>query len=366
MKKTLSTILIAACLFGAACAKRGMPSGGPPDTTPPFVEALEPGSGSTEVGPDAEFRITFSESMKKRTVETGVVVSPPVRWLRRYWEDNTYVLVPQEDLVPNTTYLVSVTNKAADSHGLKMKSTFVGGFSTGVVIDAGRLSGKVAWKNVKVSDAAVVVFDADTLLIGTEFPAARPVYLTLTGEGGLYEVPFVDTTRTYWVLAFMDKNANAEYDESEVIGCFGGKLGFEEGGERQNVDIILCKETFCGSVKGSVDSLTLSFYPQVGVEASSTADTVLAYQAICDGRGAFRLTCVEPGPYRVGFYADVDSNSVIDGSDSLIYEVEGPVEVRPCFEEYLSPPVPEVPEMPDTTGASSAVPGDEAVTSEEE
>ena len=348
MKRVLTFVLVLTCLLGATCAKRGMPSGGPADTTNPFVEVLEPASGSTEVATGTEIRITFNESMKKRTVETGVVVSPPVRWLRRYWEDDTYVLVPQDELVPHTTYLVSVTNKATDSHGLKMKSTFVGGFSTGVTIDAGRLSGKVAWKNIKVDDAAVVVFDADTLAIGRTFPRARPVYLTLTGEGGLYEVPFVDTTGTYWVMAFMDKNANAEYDEEETVGCYAGKVDFADGAERLGVDITLCRETLCGAVKGSVDSLTLWLYPQVGVQVSSIEDSLLSYQAVCDGKGLFSITCVEPGPYRAGFFADADSNSVIDPSDSLFYEVPGPFDVGPCREVELSPPASETEGDPET------------------
>ena len=357
MKKLLTFLLVGLCLLAATCAKRGMPSGGPADETAPFVEALEPMSGSTEVSLDSDFRITFSEPMKKRTVEMGIVVSPPLRYKKRYWDNRTYVLVPEAKLDPHTTYLVSVTNKATDSHGVKMKSTFIGGFSTGVTLDAGRLAGRVTWKQIKVDDAAVVVLDADTLTIGTSFPGDKPVYLTLTGDGGLYEVPFVDTTKSYWVLAFMDKNANAEYDEDEIVGCFPGKVDFTGGGELLGVDILLCRETFTGTVKGSVDSLTLSLYPNVGVRAKSDADSALSYVAICDRKGAFALNCMEPGSYSVGFYADSDSNSVIGEGDSLFYGVAGPVDVTPCNVVKLSPPVPEMPEEavpPDTSEAAGS------------
>lgn len=350
MRRILIPVAVGLCLLAATCAKRGMPGGGPPDETAPFVEMIVPMSGSTEIDSRTDIRITFSEPMKKRTVETGVVVSPPCRWRERYWEGNTYVLVPQEDLVPHATYLVSVTNKAMDSHGLRMKSTFVGGFSTGVTIDAGRISGSVIWGNLRVDDAALVVFDADTLVIGNEFPRETPVYLTLTGEGGLFEVPFVDTTRSYWVFAFMDKNANAELDEGEVTGCHGSRVDFTLGGERVGVDVLLCKETLCGSVKGVVDSLTLSLYPQVGVKANSVTDSALSYEAICGARGAFALTCMEPGPYTIGFYADADSNSVIGETDSLFHAVGDAVDVRPCLDLWLSPPPVRVPEAGDTPG----------------
>ena len=351
MRRLPTLFLIALCVLAATCAKRGMPGGGPPDETRPFVEGILPMSGSTEVGTRTDIRVTFSEPMKKRTVEMGLVVSPPCRYRERYWEGDTYVLVPQDELIPNTTYLVSVSNKATDSHGLKMKSTFVGGFSTGVTIDAGRISGLVTWKRVKVDEAAVVVLDADTLDIGTGFPRDKPVYLTLSGEGGLFEVPFVDTSRTYWVLAFMDKNANAELDEGEVTGCHGDRVDFGSGGEQLDIDVLLCKETLCGSVKGVVDSVTLSLYPQVGVKASSTADTAISYQAICDRKGMFTVTCMEPGPYTLAFYADVDSNSVIGDSDSVFHVVGDSVEVRPCLDMWLSPPPVEV---PDTAAAMEA------------
>jgi hypothetical protein len=355
MKNLLIPVLALVCLHALSCAKRGMPDGGPADQTAPYVDFITPSSGATEVAVDSDVRITFSEPMKKRTVETGVVVSPSMRWRKRYWEGATYILVPEEPLVPRTTYLVSVTNKAEDTHGLKMKSTFVGGFSTGVSIDAGRIAGMVTWKQIKVNDAAVVVFDADTLALGTRFPAVKPVYVTLTGEGGLYEVPFVDTTRTYWVLAFMDKNSNAEYDEEEITGCFGGRVDFKAGGERTGVDVILCRETLCGSVKGSVDSLTLSLYPQVGLEAASTTDSLLSYETICDRQGRFSIDCMDPGTYSVGFYADTDSNSTITAADSLFYRVEPPVEVKPCHVMLLSPPPasPGAGALPDTSGGEA-------------
>jgi hypothetical protein len=335
MKNAVTVSLLALCILALTCAKRGVPQGGPPDETAPFVDALIPESGSTEVGLDSDIRITFSESMKKRTVETGVVVSPPLRWKKRYWEGDTYIMVPHGGLLPNATYLVSVTNKAMDSHSVRMESAFVGGFSTGVAISAGRISGSVKWKTIKVDDAAVVVLDADTLDLGPVYPKEMPVYLTLTDNGGLFEVPFVDTSKTYWVLAFMDKNGNAEHDEGEVTGCFGGRLNFESGAERTGVDILLCKETLCGSIKGSVDSLALSNYPQVGITAGSVEDTTLSYSAICGKTGAFAITCMEPGTYSVAFYADADSNSAIGEGDSLLYRIEPPVKVGPCREVFL-------------------------------
>jgi hypothetical protein len=88
-------------------------------------------------------------------VETGVVVSPPCRWQRRYWEEDTYVLIPEDGLRPNTTYLISVSSSIEDAHGVPMEGTFVTGFSTGRSLDAGEISGRIGWKKMDVEEAMV-------------------------------------------------------------------------------------------------------------------------------------------------------------------------------------------------------------------
>jgi hypothetical protein len=124
--------LFLACLLGGvlvwSCAKQAFPPGGPADDTPPFVAEIAPSSGSVSVDLQSQIIIRFSEGMKKRTVESGVVVSPPCRWKKRSWKDNAYTLIPLGGLKPETTYLVSVSNKVKDAHGVSMKSTFVSGF----------------------------------------------------------------------------------------------------------------------------------------------------------------------------------------------------------------------------------------------
>jgi len=117
--------LLLACLLGGvilwSCAKQAFPPGGPADNTPPFVAEIAPASGSVSVDLQSQIRIQFSEGMKKRTVESGVVVSPLCRWKKRHWKDDALILIPLEGLKPETTYLVSVSNKVKDAHGVSMK-----------------------------------------------------------------------------------------------------------------------------------------------------------------------------------------------------------------------------------------------------
>jgi hypothetical protein len=169
------------------CAKRGFPPGGPEDKNPPYVVGVSPAGGSVRVAPSSKISIEFSEKMKKRTVETAVLVSPPCRWGKRYWEEGTYHLVPEHELRAGTTYLISVSNKVADVHGVKMEATFVSGFSTGDSIDAGIISGRIRWKRLTVQEAVVALLEATDLAVTGAYPLEEPVYITLSGSQGLYE-----------------------------------------------------------------------------------------------------------------------------------------------------------------------------------
>jgi hypothetical protein len=315
-----------------ACAKRGAPPGGPPDTTAPFVEEISPAGGSVNVDPGSDMSIRFSESMKKRTVETGVVVSPRCRWQRRFWEGRTYRLVPQDTLKEGVTYLVSVSNKAEDAHGVKMKSTFVSGFSTGDSLNAGLISGSVRWKRTDVEGAVVFLFDSGELDSMVSFPSVEPHYVTLTGSKGVYDIPFVDTGRRYRVFAIIDKDLDSEYDDGENVGCYMREVVFGEASEIDSVDLTICGERLLGEIAGSIDTASVADTVVVTVKVQSLEDSSVVYNVRPDKSGAFGVKCVEPGAYSVSAFHDVDSNLAMDPGDSILIELPDTFQVDSCSE----------------------------------
>jgi hypothetical protein len=323
---------IALLVFVATCAKRGAPPGGPEDKISPFVVGIRPLSGSVAVEPASRIMIEFSERMKKRTVETGVVVSPPCRWKKRYWEKQTYVLIPEADLVAGTTYLVSVSNKVEDAHGVGMKSTFVAGFSTGDSIDAGIVRGEVRWKNVTVEAAVVELFRSEAVDTVMGFPSTRPLYLTLSGSGGLYEIPFVNTELTYRALAFLDKNSNTEYDDGEDIGCYGGEVVLDEVSEVGDVNIRLCGDKLMGTIIGRVDTASIADTISVSVMAASLEDSSLTYHAVPERSGRFEMRCVQPGEYLIEAFSDFNGNHKQDAEDTFFVEIADTLGVESCSE----------------------------------
>ena len=315
-------VLVGICLVGLlSCAKRAFPPGGPEDTTPPHVVKLFPASGSVNVGLDSRIAIEFSERMNKRSVETGVVVSPALRWKKRYWDKNTYVMVPEHGLKPNTTYLVSVWGKARDAHGVRMASTFVGGFATAESLEAGVISGRIRWRSVTVEAAMVELFDADVEL-DEGFPKTEPIHVAFSGRDGLYEIPFVDPDRSYRLIAFTDDNFNLSYDPSEKVGCYPGTVDFEEGSNVKDVDVVLCTEGLSGFIAGTMD--TALGFVVVGIDDSS-----LTYVAF-PGEGRFEIGCVSPGRYLAKVFVDRNNNRKFDAADSTVAILADTVWVQPC------------------------------------
>jgi hypothetical protein len=329
-------LLVPGCIITAlavlACAKKGTPPGGPPDTTAPYVEEISPAGGSVDVDTGSHISIGFSEPMKKRTVETGVVVSPPCRWKKRYWEGLTYRLVPQGSLKEDVTYLVSVSNKAEDAHGVAMKSTFVSGFSTGDSLNAGLITGSVRWKKMDVEGAAVFLFDADEADSAVGFPLTEPLYVTLSGSRGVFEVPFVDTDRRYRTFAIIDKDLDSEYDEGENVGCYSGDVAFGEVSEIGGIDLTICGETLLGGIAGRIDTSSVADTLVIAVTAVSLEDSSLIYRVRPEKSGAFEISCVEPGWYRITAFNDIDSDLALDPGDSILVELPDTFRVDSCAE----------------------------------
>jgi hypothetical protein len=329
----LVPVLLAFLGFGVSqCAKRGAPPGGPPDTTAPFVSEIMPQSGSVGVDPAGPISVQFSERMKKRTVETGIIINPPCRWKKRYWDKNTYVMVPEAGLRTNTTYLVSASNKITDAHGVAMTSTFVAGFSTGDSIDAGVISGEILWKRMTVEAAVVVLFDRAAIDSAEGWPVAEPLYLTLSGPKGAYEIPFVNTAVHYKVLAFLDKNMDSVRDEGEEVGCYAGEVVFGDEKEMGSIDVTLCGESLAGTLKGRIDTSAVIDTLQVGILARSLSDSAVIYKASPEADGAFEIGCVEAGGYALEAFYDLNGDGIKDPEDSFFVEIPETLVVESCGE----------------------------------
>ena len=71
--------LIAVVLAALQCARRGTPTGGPKDTTPPVLLKAEPENLTTEFKAK-KIKLYFDEYIKLEDVQNQLIVSPPLKY----------------------------------------------------------------------------------------------------------------------------------------------------------------------------------------------------------------------------------------------------------------------------------------------
>ena len=116
-KAARNALLLACALAAAGCAKKGPPTGGPPDLEPPRVLSTSPDSGTAGVGVRPRVSVTFSEGMEPRTTGDALEFAPPVAISQRRWSGNTVTLVLKDSLRTNHAYTLFVGSSARDRHG---------------------------------------------------------------------------------------------------------------------------------------------------------------------------------------------------------------------------------------------------------
>src|SRR6056297_3781602 len=131
------------CLLLGSCATPVGPSGGPPDRTPPEIINTVPEVGTTNFKGD-EVRFEFSEFPDRNSVRQNVTIEPnmgiqyDVGFSRK-----TAIVEFSTDLPENTTILVKLGSDVADTRRNTLGSSFDLAFSTGPVIDDGRITARL-------------------------------------------------------------------------------------------------------------------------------------------------------------------------------------------------------------------------------
>jgi Big-like domain-containing protein len=201
----------AVALAAAGCAKREMPTGGPPDVTPPRVIASSPDSGAAGVPLDAPLSVTFSEGMESRSTEDAVDLAPRIEIRRRHWKGRTLSLTLADSLRPNHTYTLFVSGSARDRHGNAMASGITLVFSTADSFPAGRVSGEI--------EARGFAPEATTLWCYDDGAGHRPDStardfdaLALVDRQGRFSVDGLRVPGSYRLWAFADLNHNHSFE----------------------------------------------------------------------------------------------------------------------------------------------------------
>lgn len=209
------------CLLN--CAKEGMPPGGPEDTVPPQVVFVSPSAGSTEVPPDSRIEIAFSERMTTKATEEAIFISPiPSKPFEFKWKGKKLVLLPQESLNPDRTYVISVGADSEDLRRNRLGQTHTFAFSTGSRLDFGTISGEVWIKQAvgleREMGSSVWAYLLSTDRLEIDPSTQKPDYATQTDNQGGYSLNNL-SLGNYRLFAVQDINRDLAWNwEEEPIG----------------------------------------------------------------------------------------------------------------------------------------------------
>jgi uncharacterized protein (DUF2141 family) len=179
----LFLFLVAAALW--QCARRGSPTGGPKDITPPVLVRTEP--DSMTVNFDAKrIRLYFDEFIKLDDIQNQLIVSPPLKYqpeIKPQGAASKYLEFKFKDtLRENTTYTINFGQSVQDNNEGNSSSFLTYVFSTGDYIDSLKVAGVVqdAFKRRPDPFISVMLYEIDTAYTDSTIFKRPPNYITNT------------------------------------------------------------------------------------------------------------------------------------------------------------------------------------------
>lgn len=226
LKKLLGLLFVTFMVLALwQCAKRGSPSGGPKDITPPKLVRTEPENFSTNFKAD-KIRLYFDELIKLEDVQNQLVVSPPFKnpaTITPMGGPSKYIEVLIKDtLRENTTYTINFGQSIVDNNEGNPNSFLSYVFSTGDYLDSLTLKGAVKDAINRKADefVSVMLYEIDSAYTDSTVYKEPPLYITNTGDS----LPFFELKNLkggkYALFGLKDVNKNNMFDQAQ------DKIGF--------------------------------------------------------------------------------------------------------------------------------------------
>ena len=216
--------VLAAAFFQGSCANTTQaPTGGPKDSIPPVLYDIRPLPGAVKVPVhDTKIAFTFDEYVKVKDPKS-IFLSPPQQKAPKYkMKGKTLIVYFEDDLLPNTSYTLDLTNAIADNNEGNLFPGYTYVFSTGETIDSMMVSGMVQDCNtlLPVKGATVMLYKdhSDSAVF-----LSRPYAAVKTDEWGFFSIRNIQDT-VYRMYALKDASSNNIYDPDEDLIGFVDSL----------------------------------------------------------------------------------------------------------------------------------------------
>jgi len=215
MKRRISWAILFVFIGGllGSCGQKASPQGGPRDEKPPEVADTDPRDSTLNFSGNS-MRFSFNETIRKPTYGKEVFISPFIERPKITRSDNAKRLKIdiEEELRPQTTYLITLNGIQDLNEGNAMEETYVLAFSTGDQLDSMEIKGAIFSPEIGKAPEKMTVFlfDPDSIRRDS-FTNVRPAYITKSDENGDFSFKYLRNT-PYRVLGVKDEDQSNTYN----------------------------------------------------------------------------------------------------------------------------------------------------------
>lgn len=207
------------------CAKRGSPSGGPKDETPPVLIRAEPQQLTTNFN-GKEIRLFFDEYIKLQNVQDQLIISPPLKYppeiTPQGGASKSVKILIKDTLRSNTTYTFNFGQSIVDNNEGNPAPFLTYVMSTGDYIDSLSLKGSVKDAFNREADPfiSVMLYQLDSVFNDSTVFKEPPTYITNTLDSATtFELNYLKPG-DYALIALRDDAKNNLFDQD------ADKIGF--------------------------------------------------------------------------------------------------------------------------------------------
>ncbi|MBT8298727.1 MAG: Ig-like domain-containing protein [Maribacter sp.] len=201
------------------CARRGRPTGGPKDVTPPVLLKAEPANMTINFD-ENRIRLHFDELVKLEDVQEQLIVSPPLKYLPDITPQggaNKFVEIRIKDtLQENTTYTLNFGQSIVDNNEGNPSSFLTYVFSTGDYIDSLEVKGAIrdAYNQKADEFVSVMLYEIDTAYTDSTIFKRPPNYITNTLDSAVIFTLRNLKEGKYALFALKDASRNNIFDQN--------------------------------------------------------------------------------------------------------------------------------------------------------
>jgi uncharacterized protein (DUF2141 family) len=219
---SLMILLLSAVFF--RCGQPLPPMGGAKDTIPPMLTKANPADSAKNVTTN-RIVLEFSEYIQMQSGAQQQIMVSPVPEVQPLIEARlkNVTIKLKDSLKPNTTYSINFGNVIQDINENNPIKNFTYVFTTGSVIDTGKLSGRIVLAETGLADSTILAV-LQPEMSDTAVRTKRPMYTARLNKEGFFNFRFI-APGTYNVFALKDLDGGLKYDQvTELFGFLDSSI----------------------------------------------------------------------------------------------------------------------------------------------